>query len=154
MIPERRVVGLFADQVAEDIQRVVREILLQIDPTERIRDVGRSRPQLLGALGQAQSLIEILVVLRHPVRQVIQHQSVVRIDLERGLVKLTRFTPAIRLSQSDSQRTQHAHVVRQGLPSRLEGSNRAPGQGQGQGQGEGDGTEAYEFSSTVCSLTL
>src|SRR5260370_37808610 len=91
MIVEGRLVRIFAYNVLQNLDGVIVEALLQVDPTNRIGDLVYVRPPLPGALGKGESHIEIAALLRNQVSQIVQCDRVFRLQPDGVFIELLRF---------------------------------------------------------------
>ena len=77
MIPPSDVIRFGLQQVAEDLDGIVGEVLLYVDPAEGIRNVGVVGEFLFSALSVGEGLIEIDAAFGHHVGKVIESDGVV-----------------------------------------------------------------------------
>src|SRR6202030_2216029 len=87
MIVERRIVRLLRGQFPENLNGVVAQALLDIDPSECVRDIRGVGQLLFGALSHGQVRVQIGTLFGLYISQIIQRDGVVRLDFENLLVE-------------------------------------------------------------------
>jgi len=81
---ERGVVGRLVHQRLEDLDGVVAEVLLQVDPAQRVGHLGRVRQQLLGLGRLGEGVVQVAVVLAIRNARLLSTMAFAGVQLERG----------------------------------------------------------------------
>ena len=85
MIVDGRIVGLELDGAVEFLHRLVVIADAEIGPAQRVDDVAVVRPLLDGATDHVHALVEIDALVDPGIAEVIEHERLVGIELQRLL---------------------------------------------------------------------